>query len=217
MARSFRDLTADQLVRGVRRDALMGLIFDGFGLLFAGAMLAWSIWALAEAFSFWGLFMFAVGLLLLVYLVKDTAKHGSIFSDPERCRLFQKYGDPDTLAQLISDHCDNTLLESKQILVTDQFIMKRNQFESLIVYEKILLLYRKEHRTNGILDGVYLVIHDAYGDSYEYPFKLGKKHVDEFHQTAAEIANRAPNCRVGYTKENLTYVKENQLELGNRH
>ena len=91
--------------------------------------------------------------------------------------------------------------------------MKHGDFESFKPFGDIVLIYKKEHSTNGIKDSVFLVAYDRFGDSVDYPFKLGKKHAGEMDAVANLIAQHAPECRFGYTQDNLRYVKEHAQQI----
>ncbi|MBR3679766.1 MAG: hypothetical protein IKL87_06140 [Oscillospiraceae bacterium] len=136
-----------------------------------------------------------------------------ILKDVANCKVFRKYGSPDELAAEISEAAFNNLIDSKQVLVSDRFLLAVNNFESFMPYESVRLLYKKEHRTNGILDGIFLVAWDEYGDSFDYPFKVGKRNAAVFENACNEIANRCTNARFGYNAENLKYAKSLRKEI----
>lgn len=145
-----------------------------------------------------------------IYIITLSIK---VLTRVQYSMVFLKYGSPESIAEIIADGANSSIVSCKQTILTDKFILKKNDFETFVPLESILLLYKKEHRTNGILDSVSLVVHDEYGDDFEYPFKLGKKYEGEFNLAGAEIAKHAPNARFGYTKENLAYVKQNAKKV----
>lgn len=214
MARQYSTLSGAEIVSSIRKKHQKNIFLCILGMLGTALfMIVAIIWLRTGEHIVLGLFGVALCALFAWLLLEGISKSKKVLADPENCRLFRKYGAPDTIAMQIADGCNALLLESKTALITDLFIMKHGDFESFVPFEQVLLVYRKEHSTNGITDSVFLVVHDAFGDSYEYPFKVGKKHEAEMRSVAEEIAKRAPMCRLGYTQENLNYVKQNAKQL----
>lgn len=207
MAANYQALSGQDVIKKVRNTHIKYLIFCTLGVILAVVMLiaAGSMIRNGEG----GILVMVFGVLVMLCSIYFAGRSFKTLGNIENCRLFRKYGTPDEIAQRISEGSLNTILDSKGSLCTDTFIMKHSDFESYVPYEDILLLYRKEHRTNGVLDGIYLVVHDRYGDKFEYPFKMGKKHAGEMDTVANAIGQRAKDCRFGYTPDNLSYVKQN--------
>lgn len=214
MARNYTALSGADMVKKIRSQNIISAIGCVLVILISVGMLIGGVLLLRTGNSmFYGIASLVIGVVLFWCMGRILSKSLAVLKNVAESRLFRKYGTPDELAQQISEGSVQRILESNQALVTDSFIMKHSDFESFVPFQSILLLYRKEHRTNGILDGIYLVVHDAYGDSFEYPFKLGKKHAEDMNVVANIIAQRAPNCRIGYTQENLNYVKQNAKQI----
>ena len=214
MARNYTALSGAAMVRKIRGQSIRRIVFCLICLAMEIAFLAaLLIMMQREREYLTGIF----GLLILAFVgyetVKALSKAWRICADAAHARVFRKYGSPDVLAAKISEGSTAVRLESRQTLLTDAFIMKHGDFQTYVPYENVLLLYRKEHRTNGILDSIFLVIHDTYGDKFEYPFKLGKKHAGDMSAAAQEIERHAPDCRFGYTKENLMYAEQHAKKL----
>lgn len=211
MAKNYVGLTGNDIVKAVRRHNLWMLLSRGFLILFIAVILTVGMRYLWKSGHYIYLVLAVLVALLLFYMcIEAVGKAAATLKNVSRARVFRKYGSPDSIAMRISE--GEPLLESNKTLLTDSFIMKHGDFESFIPFEDILLIYRKTHATNGVQDGVYLVVHDAYGDSFDYPFKLGKKHESEMENAFAVIMQRADRARVGYLKENLEYAKQNAAE-----
>lgn len=214
MARDYSALSGAEMVSKIKKQNTGIFILCILGYLVAAGFLIGVLYMVKEEQSY---FMGIVGLLLIAfacYAMFGVMKNAwKTRSDPENARVFRKYGSPDQLAAKISEGMGATLFDSSKAMLTDSFVMKHGDFESYVPYDQILLLYKKEHRTNGILDSIFLVVHDAYGDKFEYPFKLGKKHANEMEMAAEEIGKHAPQCAFGYTKENLAYAAQNAKKL----
>lgn len=211
MAKNYVGLTGNDIVKAVRRHNLWMLLSRGFLILFIAVILTVGMRYLWKSGHYIYLVLAILVALLLFYMcIEAVGKAAATLKNVSRARVFRKYGSADSIAMRISE--GEPLLESNKTLLTDSFIMKHGDFESFIPFEDILLIYRKTHATNGVQDGVYLVVHDAYGDSFDYPFKLGKKHESEMENAFAVIMQRADRARVGYLKENLEYAKQNAAE-----
>ncbi len=207
-------LTGNKIVRQIRTRNSWAAVGYFFFLLFAVLLLlAAGMFAFKEERLFIALACAVFGALLMLYAAKRFFSAVKAAFRPGAHRLFRKYGSPDDLAERILQGENESMMDHPQLMITERFLMKRKDFESFVLYECILLLYRKEHRTNGVLDGIYLVVHDCYGDSYEYPFRLSNKYAGDLEFAASEIAKRAPESRFGYTTENLKWVKENVRPL----
>lgn len=208
MAVSYTDLTGEQIIRKVRRQNRGTVVKCSLIILAALAFTVGIVWIIREEqrylLGFCGILLVA---LVIVWMLQSISKALGVLRDVPAAPVFRKFGSPETIAARIANGADSPLIPSRTTLVGDSFIMKHGDFETYIPFESVRLMYRKEHSTNGIKDSIFLVVYDEFGDSVDYPFKLGKKHADEMRIAAEEIAKHAPDCRFGYTKENLDWVK----------
>lgn len=208
MAR-YAELTGAQIVGAIRRKNRRSVFFGILGMLLVVLFLLGVGYMMTNGHPIYGV----VGVLLCAFFLwalgTSVIKSMRILKDVENSRVFRKYGAPEALAERIAEGSLSPILDSKRALIADSFIMIHKDYESYVPFNQVMLLYRKEHRTNGVLDGIFLVVHDVYGDKFEYPFKLGKKHAGDMSVVADEILRQAPECRFGYTQENLAYVQQN--------
>ena len=211
MGTNYNVLSGDDVVKKIRNTHIKYLFFCLAGAVLAVVMLIAAGHLIRDGEG--GILVMLFGILVMLCAVYFASRSIKTLGNVENCRVFRKYGTPEQIAQRISEGTLSTILDSKGSLCTETFIMKHSDFESFVPYEDILLLYRKEHRTNGILDSIFLVVHDRYGDKFEYPFKLGKKHAGEMDMVANAIGQHAPDCRFGYTQDNLSYAKQNAKPL----
>ena len=208
MAFNYSGLTGEEIVKKVR-SRNRRIVFTRVLLIFVcAAFLTGIVWMIHEEENYLvGIAGILIICLIVYFLLQSIGKASEILKDVPSAPLFRKYGTPETIAMRIANGSDSPLIESRKTLIGSSFIMKHGDFESYIPFDSVRLMFRKEHSTNGIKDSVYLVVYDEYGDSVEYPFKLGKKHADEMRVAAEEIAKHSPECRFGYTKENLNWIK----------
>ena len=201
-------VTGAQIVSSIRRHNIWIAVSRGFLILFVAALLVFGLWYGWKERSW---FMLIIGVLICAFvfylLIESFGSAVRTLSDIRRARVFLKYGGPDALAMRISEGVPQMQIGST--FVTDTYIMQTGNFETFVAFEEILLLYRHEHSTNGVKDGIALMVHDAFGDKFKYPFKLGKRHADEMQDAVQIIMQRADRAALGYTNANLEYAKIN--------
>ncbi|MBR6420962.1 MAG: hypothetical protein IKS42_11560 [Oscillospiraceae bacterium] len=209
---NYRAITGEQILKKIRGKNIIYVVLGGIAclagiglLILAGTMLHND----DDTFAAAGF----VGLAFIVCGLFGVIKGAKVLKNVENLRIFRKFGSPDELAARISEGCAASFYETSKTLVTESFIMKQGDFESYKPFEDIILIYKKEHRVNGIKDSESLVAYDKFGDSAEYPFKLGRKYAGKMEETANLIAKRAPECLIGYTDDNLSYVKTHAQQL----
>ncbi|HBI84877.1 MAG TPA: hypothetical protein DDX71_01110 [Ruminococcus sp.] len=214
MARNYAALTGKKIVKRVRSKHLQTTVVCVLGLGFCILIVCGMIRLVRENHEYitpvFGMVLAALGGWYAVY---QFIRQMKVLRDVPNARVFRKYGTPDEIARTISEESGSSLLESGQTLLTPSFIMKHGDYESFMPSKDIVLMYRKEHRTNGVLDSVFLVCHDQYGDKFDYPFKLGKKHAGKMDFAVGEIVKHCPECRFGYTQENIRFVSQNAKPL----
>ncbi len=208
------ELTGQMIVSRLR--TRKGWEAFGYGILML-PFLAMFIFVLCDLFTGGDFAMDIVGGIIsgvcIFFFGKKVACALKIALHTQKATVFRKYGDPDEIADRINRGLENILLEQREVVVTEEYILRRKHYETFVPLADIMLMYRKEHRTNGILDSIALVVHDRYGEQYEYPFTLKKKTAGDMDYVAGEISKRAPDCIFGYNSANLAYVKEHQAPI----
>ena len=214
MKRQYTELTGSEIVRGIRstnqRKRL--LAFAGLLLCIAGMFGAF-VWIIRMHEYFYGGILVLMCAAIIWALMNRVTKINKVLANVENCPLFRKYGTPESIASRISAECSEPLYDGKGTLICDSFIMKRGDFETYIPFEHALHVFRREHRTNGIQDGVYLCVTDVYGEKQQYSFKMGRKGKAQMQEIVDHIMQQAPDCAAGYSREALTYVKQNTKEI----
>ncbi len=213
MAANYTALSGADIVKKVRGRNIRSIVLCVLGCLASVGILIFAGIEIRNNEIGYALMAFIVGLIFLLGCIFSISKPLKTLQNVEESRIFRKFGTPDELASRISEGSMQPFFQTSQTLVTDSFIMKHGDFESYKPFRDIVLIYKKEHSTNGIKDSVFLVAYDKFGDSVDYPFKLGKKHAGEMDAVANLIAQHAPECRFGYTQDNLRYVKEHAQQI----
>ena len=208
MAIQYADLTGAQIVGKVRKRNRGIIVKSALLIVLLLAFLVGVIWMIRESgrylLGIFGIFIIAV---LMYVLLQSIGNASNVLKDVEAAPVFRKFGAPETIAARIANGSGNPLLATRRTLIGDGFIMKQGDCESYSPFESVRLMYRKEHRTNGIKDSIFLVVYDEYGNSVEYPFQLGRKHADEMRTAVDEIVRQSTDCRVGYTRENIEWIR----------
>lgn len=208
MAIQYADLTGAQIVGKVRKRNRGIIVKSALLIVLLLAFLVGVIWMIRESgrylLGIFGIFIIAV---LMYVLLQSIGNASNVLKDVEAAPVFRKFGAPETIAARIANGSGSPLLATRRTLIGDGFIMKQGDFESYIPFESVRLMYRKEHRTNGVKDSIFLVVYDEYGNSVEYPFQLGRKHADEMRTAVDEIVRQSTDCRVGYTRENIEWIR----------
>lgn len=214
MAKDYSALTGDEMLAGIRKTHRARIAGDIFLILFAAGFLIGCVIMLMnnhrDAFRIVMALIGIAGCIVGVWAIfGQIGKHIETIASPEKCRLFRKYGSPESVAARIAAESGEPVIAEKSTLLCRSFIMIRGDFESFIPLDQMLHVYRKESSTNGIKHSVYLVGQDVYGDKFEYPFKLGKTHKQIMVDAMEEISRQSPQCAVGYSPQNLAYAKQN--------
>lgn len=208
MAHNYSNLTGEQVVAAVRKYNQRNRILCVLGMIAAcAALIAIFIFLVPSGHYVYTIFGVLFVIMVFYVLFDQISKAGKTIAAGENAAVFRKFGTPETIAARIAAESGEPLLDSRGSLVCNSFIMKHGNFESYIPFEKALLIYRREHSTNGIKDSVSLVVHDAYGESVQYPFKMGKKAQEQMQEIMRHISNQNEKCAVGYSPQNLNYAK----------
>lgn len=214
MKKDYSNLTGDEVVRSVRKKNQQKRLLCVLAVLLAAAgMVGIFIWIIRMHEFVYGILLLLLCVCVIVASFTGIANAGKVLANVEGCRLFRKYGTPETIAARVAAESSNPMLDCKGTLICNSFIMKHGDFESFIPFDKALHIYRREHRTNGIQDGVYLVVSDLYGDKQEYSFKFGRKGKTMMAEIMDHIMQQAPQCAAGYSREAIDYAKQHVQKL----
>ena len=213
MARDYSTLTGQGVLDGIRKTHRNRIILDVLGIIAAGGFLIGSFFMFRERDYIFCILFLIMGVMCAWLLLGRIGEHLTLTAAPEKSKLFRKYGSPESIAARIAAESSEPLFAEKTTLLCRSFILNQGDFETFIPLDQTLLAYRKESSTNGIKHNVYLVVQDVFGDKFEYPFKLGKKHKEIMMEAMQEISRQSPQCAVGYSPANLNYAKQNTKPL----
>lgn len=214
MARNYSELSGEDLLAGVQKKNKQNKLLCFLGMaLAAGLMIGGILMVKSGSEIFYGILMFVIAILIAYACMAGVSKANKSIAAPQNCVLFRKFGTPDMIAQRIAQESSAPLLDAKGALICDSFVMKHGDFETYVPLEEALWVYREEHRTNGIPDGVYLIIFDSYGEKHQYPFKFGKTGKEMMTDIMKHISEKAPECAFGYSGEARQYMLSRKKAL----
>lgn len=214
MKKDLSSLTGADILSAVRKRHRRIRVWCIVGIIAAcAAIVAGVIMMRKGEDMFFGILMLLFGAIGIYVAFTEFSKSGKAMKDAENCRVFRKFGSPESIAAKIAEECSTPVLDAKGVLVCDSFIVQRNNFETYVPFSEALLIYRVEHRTNGIKDGVSLAIHDSYGDKQQFPFQLGKRGQEQMQELMQRISEKNERCAFGYSQQNLAYARQNAQTL----
>lgn len=207
-------LTGPKLVSKIRRANLWKLFVFGLLLLLGILIVAAAVAFVRNEHEYLkAILMLAVGVLLCWWSGTEFGKRLKVLVNVRNSRMFRKYGSPEEIASIISNSAESSLIVNKKVLLTESFIFTPSNPESYVPFESVRLFYRKEHRTNGVQDGLYITVWDEFGDTYDYPFKMGTRHAVDFEDAMKELSVRCKNTMIGYSAANISTVKANKRDI----
>lgn len=215
MAHNYSSLSGEKIIGSIRKQNKHKLVMYILAIpLLCVFLVAAVIGVLKERDQVFIMIFGVVIIVVLMYAAFNAiGKTRQKLADTEHAALFRKFGSPDSIAARIAEESATPLLDSRGTLVCASFIMKHGSFESYIPFDQALLVYRQEHSTNGIKDSVFLVVHDAYGDSVQYQFRMGKKGTEQMQEIMRHISQQNDQCAVGYSQQNLSYARLNAKKV----
>ena len=207
-------LTGRKLTAKIRRASLWKAFVYGLLLLLGILILAAAVAFVRDEHEYLKpILMLAVGAVLCWWSGAEVVKRLKVLVNVRSSRMFRKYGSPEEIASIIANGAESSLIVNKKVLLTESFIFSPSIPESYVPLDSVRLFYRKEHRTNGIQDGLYITVWDEFGDTYDYPFKMGSRHAVDFEDAMKELFVRCKNAQSGYSVEKIAAVKANKREL----
>ncbi len=204
-ARQLRNLTGDKLLKQIRRYHQKKLFISaGFLLLFAGAtaFLTWRIGCAGLA----GLLPCLCCACLAGYRLLNLLH-------PEKSLLFRKYGTPDTVAEMIAADAADIFFENRKMIVSQHFLLKKDNPESLMRFEWILLAYIRHSGAAPLPRGIFLAAHDCWGSRQFYPFAVGEQQIFKPEILLDKIKKNAPGVQIGSSAEHFAYAKSHRRKL----
>ncbi len=153
-------------------------------------------------------------LLLPALLLAVTAVHHLTYLlHPERCAVFRKYGSPAAVAEMLSKESGSVFFENRYMQMTEHWLMRKDDPESLMRFEWILLVSLRHSGTLPLPRGKFLAAHDCWGFRCIYPFSAGERQIFKPEILLDKIKKKAPGCRIGSAPQYRRYVREHRRPL----
>ncbi|MCQ2417890.1 MAG: hypothetical protein MJ071_08805 [Oscillospiraceae bacterium] len=146
----------------------------------------------------------------VLHRISAYRKHHFPFMEgkPEKARLFQKYGSPETVADVIAKGGTDLFFSNSQMVMTGDYLLMPENPESLMQLNKILLAYPF---CKGKTE--YLVAMDCWGDQIRYPFSGKERQVFRIDILLDKIQKCGMNCRIGHRPEDIAYANQRVVPL----
>lgn len=110
---------------------------------------------------------------------------------PERADVFQRYGTPERVAEMIRSGMTEIFFENRQMCMTERFLLEMDDPDSFLLLTDIRRAYPMKYG-----DKEYLMAEDANGKKYRYSFAVGQKQVFKITILLDKIRKASPESRI---------------------
>lgn len=155
-----------------------------------------------EIKEFWWFFFTAPAWFLIFYfLVKKLRTHIEDYRDVESHAVFAAYGTPDEIAAVLSDPCNEQLLDSRSVILTKSYLMMRKDYLTYLPLSEIKMMAVRAF--TGKINQVYLEVFPQSGSKCIYRFEKTPvfrsviKRQEEIEAAVREhMAVYSPECKI---------------------
>lgn len=120
----------------------------------------------------------------------------------------------ENILELADDIYNNTIFENDFIIISKKAIALKQDITKISDLNDVLAIYENIQRTNGIVTAHMVKLELRDGQSIMINVYARKRETKD--NLVLTISNYCPNAKVGYTAENMIYVKEQRKEYKNR-
>lgn len=202
----------NDIVKNVRKEnikAFLSTLFWGLG--FTGMGIMFLIGVIIEEISLLGiiacLFMIPFG----IFIDCKAIEYLKIVINPLSGPVFKKYGDESKIQEILNDINNNIEYQDRRIILSKQYIMEKNNIESIVPYENVLGVYKSVHKTNFVVDYYKIVITDKFNDSVYITYPRDEEEIMD--KVISILALRCKNAKFGYSNETFKHINENKQDL----
>ena len=168
----FCDLTGEKLLLHISRNAVKEIVRDVLLLMLFAIIIIGANVGMVMDFSrnFFILFFIPVWILMIWYPVTDIRKHREEIRSGAEHPLFQRYGSPDEIAAVLSDPSNEQVLDSRKIILTQSYLINRNDFLSYLPLKRIRSMFITHHSSRSA-HYVQLMVLTKDGSRVNYNFE----------------------------------------------
>lgn len=127
-------------------------------------------------------------LIFLIYIIKG------MFT-PSKSTLFERFGDAENVSRIISIMNKTKMYEDYNIIVSQDYIMEKDVYGSLLKLDDVRRIYIRVHKVNYVTSEYGLVLCDKYGE-VEYKYERRERPIIE--KLIMMLKKRCPTAQFGY-------------------
>lgn len=139
-------------------------------------------------------------LIAAIFIVR-----GVDYKKGENSKYVKKY--PKILE--LADSFSNTVFENNFVIISDKAIAEKKHCQNIVALEDVLAIYEHIMRTNGIVTSHTVQLCTIDGRDIQISVYAKKRDIKD--DLVLTISHYCPNARVGFTAENMEYVREQRM------
>lgn len=192
--------TREDILKQIRRKNIVPAISSGIVTLF-WSLLIFEAYQSTDYFLiiFWGIFF---ALFLYAFVISFQ-----LVINPYKNKVFLKFKNIDNLVKIVNEIYNNRIFEDKNIIISEKYVIDKEDFSQISYLKDINTIHKFVKKKNYAVQYYAITINDKYE---EYLIKYNVKDEDIIDIAINQLAFYSENAKIGYTKENRKYAKENR-------
>ena len=162
-----------------------------------------------EGFNIGPLLIVLICGAIAIFSIWKLSKIVSIIIDPRKCSVFKKYGSEEQISSILWEISSTKEYADKYIVISRNYIYNPKYIATLVACVDALGVHKYIHKTNGIVDGICLVITDKYGTEHYFDM-VSEGKCDELIRY---LMYKCPNAKFGYNNAEQAHIKQNTVPL----
>lgn len=189
---------------------------DFFHSLIIGVIvtgICFPLWFGLFAYEF-SIFMFLFNIcisLAAIFIDYVAIKNLKLVLNPLSSDVFKKYGSEVEIQQILNEINNNIEYQDAKIIISKDYIIGKNDIESLVACEDVLGIHKMVHKTNFVIDYYEVVITDKFNNQVTFRYLRNEEEI--LNNVLNILALKCKNAKLGYTNEAFEYIRENKQDL----
>jgi hypothetical protein len=134
--------------------------------------------------------------------------------DPLSNKIFKKYGSLENLRDILIEIESTIQFEDNKVIISNNYIMRKKNYESILAFDDILSAHKQVHKTNGFIDSYSVIVTDKYG--LRNVFEYSSKEEEKVNVILFLIGMKSKNAVMGFTKQAFDHVKNSKVDLNSK-